>query len=83
MNHIQICDSKKKYTLLAAQFEVFDQEKGLSQSYYKCKVCKQYHVYTINKKVAEKRKNSMYKRDSKDVYLAKKFKKKRNGFKKR
>jgi len=33
MNHIQICDSKKKYTLLAVQFEVQTEDKGLSQSY--------------------------------------------------
>jgi len=53
---IKVCDSKIKYsTELAVQYVINETGTNLSQDYYKCKVCGNFHIFTIQKKSATKR----------------------------
>lgn len=48
---IKVCDSKIKYsTELAVQYVINETGTNLSQDYYKCKVCGNFHIFTIQKK---------------------------------
>jgi hypothetical protein len=83
MNKVQVCDSKIKYTLIAAQYVVSETGKGLSQDYYLCSVCNNYHIFTVNKKLHSNRELKTYYQDDKATHKAKMRNKKRPGFKKR
>jgi hypothetical protein len=77
----EICDSKKKYSLIAVQ-HVTSQENSCCKSYYECPVCKQYHIYTTNKVVSAKR-NAKFKNFDNETYQAMKHRKERKGYNKR
>ena len=76
----EICDSKVKHTLLAAEYLVSQPDNGISQDYYLCDVCKQYHLTVKNKSVAKKRNDRLIDRGT---HLANQHNKKRIGFKKK
>lgn len=53
---IKVCDSKIKYsTELAVQYVINETGTNLSQDYYLCGVCGNFHIFTIQKNVANKR----------------------------
>lgn len=79
----QICDSKEKHSLISVQYIISVTNGDAAQSYYWCELCNHYHIYTIQKKVVNNRKSTLFYKDKKDVHLAKKNKKLRPGFKKR
>lgn len=74
----QVCDSKVKYsTQLAVEYHLKEDNKGLSQDYYQCPVCDNFHIMTIAKGVASKRGNKHQKKDDISFWNAKKNKNKR------
>ena len=73
----EVCDSKQKLTKLAAEYLLNNTSKGYSQSYYTCPVCKELHIYTINKKLQAKRKSKLFYKDTAEIYRAKQHLKKR------
>jgi len=66
----QVCDSKQKLTLLSAQYIIQTGDKGLSQDYYICRVCGNYHITTVNKSVEKKRKNKILNKLDKATWYA-------------
>lgn len=75
----EVCDSKQKLTLLAAQYIIQTGDKGLSQDYYICQVCGSYHITTINKSVEKKRKNKILNKMDKATWYAKRNNLKKTG----
>jgi len=76
----QVCDSKTKHTLISAEFSVNNGDKGLSQSFYLCKICNTYHVTTNNKSVEKKRKNKFLNKYDNETYKAIRNKKNKKAF---
>lgn len=73
-SQIKVCDSKIKYsTEIAVQYVIAESKTNLSQDYYLCEMCNNYHIFTIQKKTANKRIFSTKKRNK--IILKKKLKK--------
>ena len=81
MDKRSVCESKRKYELIAVEYEV-SKNNSRHSDFYKCDVCEKYHIYTINKTVSEKR-NRKFKNFDNETYMAMLHNKSRKGFKKR
>lgn len=56
LSEIKVCDSKIKYsTEIAVQYVIEETGTNLSQDYYKCRICGNFHIFTTQKKVSTKR----------------------------
>jgi hypothetical protein len=56
----EVCDSKIKYkNIISVEYVLSSQGKSLTQDYYRCKICGDYHIFTLNKKVNKKREDKI------------------------
>lgn len=79
MDKRDICNSKVRYISEMAVVEYLEFENKMNaQSYYKCKVCKGFHTFTINEKLNHKKRNQEIKKQAKERLIREKRKKGRN-----
>ena len=63
-----VCLSKQAYTSeLIVQTVLNMSLKDTSQDYYRCKICNNFHIYTLNNKVSQKREVKKFTLENKEV----------------
>jgi hypothetical protein len=60
MTKKEVCESKIRYkSVIAVEYVIDYEHKNCSQDYYKCEICNGYHIFTLNKRVSNKRDNKI------------------------